>query len=78
MPLAMQVGINPIHLGIIIVFDLAIGLITPPMAVNIFVGSQISNVPVANMIKPIIPFVLVSMIMLIFIVYIPQISLFLL
>lgn len=78
MPLALQVGINPIHLGIIIVFDLAIGLITPPMAVNIFVGSQISNVPVANMIKPIIPFVLVSMIMLIFIIYIPQISLFLL
>lgn len=78
MPLALQVGINSIHLGIIIVFDLAIGLITPPMAVNIFVGSQISNVPVANMIKPIIPFVLVSMIMLIFIIYIPQISLFLL
>ncbi|MDO5352790.1 MAG: TRAP transporter large permease, partial [Succinatimonas sp.] len=75
MPLALQVGINPIHLGIIIVFDLDIGIITPPMAVNIFVGSQISNVPVANMIKPIIPFVLVSMIMLIFIIYIQQISL---
>ena len=78
MPLAMQVGINPIHLGIIIVFDLAIGLITPPMAVNIFVGSQISGVPVAKMIKPILPFVWVSMIMLLAVIYIPQISLFLL
>ena len=78
MPLAMQVGINPIHLGIIIVFDLAIGLITPPMAVNIFVGSQISGVPVAKMIKPIIPFVLISLIMLVFVIYVPQISLCLL
>ena len=78
MPIAMQAGINPIHLGLIIVFDLAIGLITPPMAVNLFVGSQISGVPIAKMIKPIIPFVLVSTVLLMAVVYIPQISLFLL
>lgn len=76
MPIAMQVGIDPIHLGMIIVFDLAIGVITPPMAVNMFVGSQISGVPVAKMIRPIIPFVLISMLILLMIVYIPQLSLF--
>ena len=75
LPIAMSVGINPIHLGIIMVFDLAIGVITPPMAVNIFIGSQISGVPVAKMIKPIMPFVLASMALLMFIVYIPQLSL---
>lgn len=76
MPIATQVGIDPIHLGMIIVFDLAIGVITPPMAVNMFVGSQISGVPVAKMIRPIIPFVLISMLILLMIVYIPQLSLF--
>lgn len=75
MPLALQAGIDPIHLGIIIVFDLAIGLITPPMAVNMFVGSQISGVPVAQMIKPTMPFVLVSLALLFIIVYVPQLSL---
>ena len=75
LPIAMQVGINPIHLGIIMVFDLAIGVITPPMAVNIFVGSQISGVPVAKMIKPIMPFVLVSTALLLLVVYVPKLSL---
>ena len=78
MPMAMQAGINPIHLGVIIVFDLAIGVITPPMAVNLFVGSQISGVPVAKMIRPIMPFVLVSMLLLLAVVYVPQLSLMLL
>ena len=75
LPIAVAAGINPIHLGIIMVFDLAIGVITPPMAVNLFVGSQISGVPVAKMIKPIMPFVLVSMLLLLAVVYIPKISL---
>lgn len=75
MPLALQAGINPIHLGIIIVFDLAIGVITPPMAVNMFIGSQISGVPVAKMIRPIMPFVLVSMALLLIVVYVPSLSL---
>ena len=78
MPMAMQAGINPIHLGVIIVFDLAIGVITPPMAVNLFVGSQISGVPVAKMIRPIMPFGLVSMLLLFAVVYVPQLSLMLL
>ena len=77
MPMAIQAGIDPIHLGVIIVFDLAIGVITPPMAVNLFVGSQISGVPVAKMIRPIMPFVLVSMALLFVVVYVPQLSLML-
>ena len=75
LPVAVSAGINPIHLGIIMVVDLAIGVITPPMAVNMFVGSQISGVPVAKMIKPIMPFVLVSMLLLLAVVYIPELSL---
>ena len=77
-PMAIAAGINPIHLGVIIVFDLAIGVITPPMAVNLFVGSQISGVPVSKMIKPIMPFVLVSMLLLLAVIYIPALSLCLL
>ena len=76
-PIMLQIGLDPIHCGMIIIFALGIGLITPPMALNLFVGSQISKVPMSKMVRPIIPFVIASLVVLILITIFPQISTFL-
>lgn len=74
LPIMKQMGLDPTHCGMIIIFALGIGLITPPMALNLFVGCQISKVPMAKMVKPILPFVVVSLIVLMLIVLVPQVS----
>ncbi len=49
-PIAMAIGIDPVHFGVIMTYNLAVGLITPPMALNLFVGSQVSGLPVARIV----------------------------
>ena len=78
LPIAIQIGIDPIHFGIIMVVNLAIGFITPPLGVNLFVGSGISGVSIEQLSKAIIPFFVAMVITLLMITFIPQISLFLL
>lgn len=73
-PIMVAMGLDPTHIGMITIFALGIGLITPPMALNLFVGCQISKMPMAKVTKPIIPYVLVSLVVLVLIVTIPQIS----
>ena len=73
-PIMLQLGLDPVHIAMIIVFALGIGLITPPMALNLFVGSQISKVPMSKMVRPIIPYVVASLLVLLLIVLVPQIS----
>ena len=77
LPIATSIGYSPIHFGIIMLVNLAIGVITPPMALNLFVGSKVSGVPIAKMIKYLIPFLLMSLVLLIVVVAVPQLSLFL-
>lgn len=74
LPIATAVGFESTHFGMIVIFCLAVGLITPPMALNLFVGCQISNCPMSKVVKPIIPFVLASMIVLLLIIFVPGIS----
>ena len=76
-PVAMLFGFNPVHTGIIMVVTLAIGFITPPLGLNLFVGSSVSGVSVEKLSKAIIPFFLAMMFALTLIVFIPQISLIL-
>ncbi|WP_439146407.1 TRAP transporter large permease [Vibrio sp.] len=76
-PVAMLFGFNPVHIGIIMVVTLAIGFITPPLGLNLFVGSSVSGVSVEKLSKAIIPFFLAMMFALTLIVFIPQISLIL-
>lgn len=78
LPIAVQIGIDPIHFGIIMVVNLAIGFITPPLGVNLFVGSGISGVSIEQLSKAILPFFVAMVITLLMITFIPQISLFLL
>ena len=74
LPIATALGFGETHFGMIVIFCLAIGLITPPMALNLFVGCQIANCPMSRVIKPIIPFVITSMVVLLMIIFIPGLS----
>ena len=77
-PLVKQYGVDPIYFGIIMVVNLAIGFVTPPLGVNLFVASSISGVKIEDIIKKVIPFIVAFIIALILITFIPQISLILL
>ncbi|GAK59814.1 TRAP transporter, DctM subunit subfamily [Candidatus Vecturithrix granuli] len=75
--LATSVGIDPIHFAIICVLNLIIGLTTPPVGVCLFVSSSIGKISLGTLTKAILPFLAVSLIVLLLVTYIPQLSLFL-
>jgi C4-dicarboxylate transporter, DctM subunit len=75
LPIAMEMGINPIHLGIIMVMNLEIGMITPPLGFNLFVASGLSGMSVLRVAKAAIPSACVLLVALLLVTYIPQISL---
>lgn len=74
-PISGQLGIDPVHLGAIIVSNLAIGMFTPPFGMNIFVTSSIAKCDLVEMLPGLARFFLVDLAALILITYIPQISL---
>ncbi|RKJ83047.1 TRAP transporter large permease [Butyricicoccus sp. 1XD8-22] len=76
-PLAMAIGLDPVHFGVIMTYNLAVGLITPPMALNLFVGSQVSGLPVAKIVKPVIPFLIASLVIMVIVSFAPGLSMFL-
>lgn len=76
LPIAKSLGVDPIHFGIIINFNLCIGICTPPVGNALFVGSSIANVPVQDVIRQILPFYLVLFAVLMVVTFIPQLSLF--
>lgn len=76
-PIAAQFGIDPIHFGIILVVNLGIGTITPPVAVNLFLACQIANLRINQIIRPAFLFVGVLIVDLLIITYLPAISLWL-
>lgn len=77
LPIVVGLNIDPIHFGVIMVVNLAIGFVTPPVGMNLFVASSISNVPVVDIAKKAIPFILAFLTALIFIIVVPEISLIL-
>lgn len=78
LPLMKAVGVDPIHFGIIMVVNLAIGFVTPPMGVNLFVASTMTGISVVTIAKKAIPFIIAFLISLMLITFIPAISLCLL
>lgn len=74
---ALSVGVDPIHFAIIAVLNLMIGLTTPPVGVCLFVASSIGKISLGKMSRAILPFLAVSVIVLLLVTYVPQISLFL-
>ncbi|MBW4962984.1 TRAP transporter large permease [Sulfitobacter sp. CW3] len=73
-PIAMELGIDPIHLGIIMVVNMEIGMITPPVGLNLFVTSGVANMPMMSVVRAALPFTAVLFVFLIMITYIPIIS----
>ncbi|MCU7834486.1 MAG: TRAP transporter large permease subunit [gamma proteobacterium symbiont of Taylorina sp.] len=76
-PIAIQLGIDPIHLGIIMVVNMEIGMITPPVGLNLFVTSGITGMSMIEVIKATYPWLLLLLSFLMIVTYVPQISLFL-
>ncbi|MHC5224636.1 C4-dicarboxylate TRAP transporter large permease protein DctM [Ignatzschineria sp. LJL83] len=74
-PIAMELGIDPIHLGIIMIVNMEIGLITPPVGLNLFVSSAVTGMPITSTIKAVLPWLTILLIFLLLITYIPMISL---
>ncbi len=76
-PIAVKMGIDPIHLGVIMVVNMEIGMITPPVGLNLFVTSGITGHNITWVIKAALPWLMILLVFLMLITYIPQISLFL-
>lgn len=76
-PVAMHFGVDPVHFGIVMVVNLALGMITPPFGVNLFAACTVARISLDRIVTQLIPFVLVVLACLMVITYVPQISLFL-
>jgi len=76
-PIALRYGIHPIHFGVVMNFNLVIGLITPPYGVALFTGMMVSNLPMEKIVKEMIPFIIASICVLFFITYFPNVIMFL-
>lgn len=76
-PVAVQFGIDPVHFGIIMVVNLALGMITPPFGVNLFAACTVARISYDQIIPPILPYVGVVVVCLGFISFVPEISLWL-
>jgi tripartite ATP-independent transporter DctM subunit len=76
-PLAETLDIHPIHFGVLVTFNLVIGLITPPYGAALFTGSIVSGLPIEKLVKEMLPFILVSILILLLITYVPEVVMFL-
>ncbi len=72
-----QLGISPIHFGIMLIMNLSIGLCTPPVGSVLFIGCSVTNVKIEKVIKPLIPIFVAMIIVLLLVTYIPELSLWL-
>ncbi len=76
-PVAMSLGIDPVAFGVMMVMNLAIGMVTPPVGVNLYVACGVGNVSIKEISKAVVPFVIASIITLLIVTYFPQTSTFL-
>lgn len=77
LPVALELGYDPIALGVVMTVNLAIGMITPPVGVNLFVACGVSKISVKEISKAVVPYLLASLVVLLLITYIPEIITFL-
>lgn len=77
LPIVMQFGMDPVHFGIMMVMNLSIGNITPPVGSALFVGASIAKLKLEDVIKPLLPFYIAIIIVLLLVTYIPALSLWL-
>ena len=75
LPVALSLGIDPIHFGAVMVLNLSIGLVTPPVGINLFVGCGIANITLKDISIAVIPLIIACLVVLLLVTYIPFISL---
>lgn len=73
-PPVVAAGVDPVHLGIVIIFNLMIGLMTPSMGLSLFLISDVAKVPMIEVLKEIVPYFITLLVVLILITFIPEIS----
>jgi len=76
LPVAVQLGIDPIHFGIMMVMNLSVGLCTPPVGSVLFVGCSVADLPITKVIKPLVPMFIAMIVALLLVTYIPELSLY--
>ncbi|PJI37933.1 TRAP transporter large permease [Ferrovibrio sp.] len=76
-PIAVELGIDPVHLGIIMVVNMEIGMITPPVGLNLFVTSGITGMPIMQVVRAALPWLSILLVFLIIVTYVPAISMWL-
>ncbi|HSD54431.1 MAG TPA: TRAP transporter large permease, partial [Burkholderiales bacterium] len=76
-PIAMELGIDPVHLGIIMTVNLEIGMVTPPVGLNLFVTAGITNMSIMEVVRAALPWLSVLLVFLVIVTYVPIISLWL-
>lgn len=76
-PVVKELGIDPVHFGVIMVFNLAIGMLTPPVGICLMVASSVSKEPMQKLIRPVLPFMGALLVVLALVTYVPEISLWL-
>jgi tripartite ATP-independent transporter DctM subunit len=77
LPIATSVGVDPVHFGVIMIVNLGIGLITPPVGSTLFIGAAISKIPIERLSKSLVPFYLVMLLVLMIVTYFPAFVMFL-
>lgn len=77
LPVVTEVGVNPLHFGVLMVVNLAIGFVTPPVGVNLFVASGISGVRLEDLVKKVLPLLGAMLVVLMLVTYVPELSTFL-
>ena len=73
-PIATAVGVDPVHFGIIMTCNLAIGMVTPPMGINLFVAAGMTKIPMLKLARACVPFLIAFIISLMIITFVPALS----
>jgi len=77
LPVVVDLGIDPIHFGIIMVMNLSVGLCTPPVGSVLFIGCSVAKIGIEKVIRPLLPLFAAMILVLLLVTYFPQISLWL-
>ncbi|OKL45853.1 TRAP transporter large permease [Pseudovibrio exalbescens] len=77
LPVATELGMDPVHFGIMMTYNLCIGIITPPVGSALFISCSVGKVPIKDLLKPMLPFYAAVITILMVVTYLPEVSLFL-
>lgn len=77
LPIVMNVGVDPVHFGLFAIMNLCVGSITPPVGTGLYVGASVGGVKAEQMLKPLVPFYLIILAILLLITYVPELVMWL-